>query len=153
MQLSAATSWYFGDGSGVGDFSGLHLAPREYPTSGRINGALGGGTYISGGRTSQFAVKTEPSASRTATIFDAFSYIRFVSPAPAVLTIPHSVSTDFPLGTVIEIEQGGGGELSVAAAPGVTVNSRGSDLTLAGQFAVGALKKVGADTWTLTGDL
>jgi hypothetical protein len=35
----------------------------------------------------------------------------------------------------------------------VTINSRGADLTLAGQYSVAALKKVGADTWTLTGDL
>ena len=92
-------------------------------------------------------------AARTASIFDAYSYIRFVGAEPTVFTIPHSVATDFPLGAVIEIEQSGAGELSVAAAPGVTINARGSDLILAGQYAVAALKKVASDTWTLTGDL
>jgi hypothetical protein len=59
----------------------------------------------------------------------------------------------FPIGTVIEVEQGGAGAVTIAPGAGVTVNSRGGDLTLAGQYAVAALKKVAADSWTLTGDL
>ena len=84
---------------------------------------------------------------------DASAYVRFTGAAATTYTIPPSVAVDFPLGTVIEIEQSGSGALSVAGAPGVTINSRGADLTLAGQYSVAALKKVGTDTWTLTGDL
>jgi len=54
---------------------------------------------------------------------------------------------------MIEIEQAGAGTLSVVAGAGVTINSRGGDLVLAGQYAVAALKKVATDSWTLTGDL
>ena len=98
-------------------------------------------------------VTAEAASSRTATLGDANSYVRFTSASATVFTIPTGVSVDFPIGTVIEIEQGGAGAVSVAAGPGVTINSRGADLTLAGQYAVAALKKVGTDTWTLTGDL
>jgi hypothetical protein len=98
-------------------------------------------------------VTAEAASSRTASLGDANSYVRFTAASDTVFTIPTSVSADFPIGTVIEIEQGGSGALSVAAAPGVTINSRGADMALAGQYAVAALKKVGSDTWTLTGDL
>jgi hypothetical protein len=59
----------------------------------------------------------------------------------------------FPINTVIEFEQAGAGALSVAAGAGVTINSRATDLTLAGQYAVAFVKKVATDTWTMNGDL
>ena len=106
-----------------------------------------------GGRIHTFALTTDATSARTASMGDASAYVRFTGGSPITYTIPPSVAVDFPLGTVIEVEQGGSGAVSVAGAPGVTINSRGADMTLAGQYAVAALKKVGADTWTLTGDL
>lgn len=99
------------------------------------------------------AVTSQAGAAYTAVLADANSYIRFTSGSAVAFTVPPNSSVAFPVGTVIEIEQAGAGPLSVAAGAGVTINSRGADLALAGQFAVAALKKVAADTWTLTGDL
>lgn len=98
-------------------------------------------------------VSTQSGTSYTAGLGDANTYILFTNGSSITFTIPPNASVAFPVGTVIEMEQNGAGALSVAAGSGVTVNSRGADLTLAGQYAVAAVKKVATNTWTLTGDL
>lgn len=98
-------------------------------------------------------VSTQSGTSYTAVLADAGGYIQFTNGSSVTFTIPPNSSVAFPVGTVIEMEQAGAGALSVAAGSGVTVNSRGTDLTLAGQYAVAAVKKVATNTWTLTGDL
>jgi hypothetical protein len=84
---------------------------------------------------------------------DADTFIRFTSSSAVTFTIPPNSSVAFPTGTVIEMAQAGAGALSVAAGAGVTINSRSSDLTLAGQYAVAFVKKVDTDTWIMNGDL
>lgn len=98
-------------------------------------------------------VSSQTGTTYTAVLGDADTYIRFSNASSITFTIPPNSSVAFPVGTVIEMEQAGAGALSVAAGSGVTINSRGSDLTLAGQYSVAAIKKVATDTWTLTGDL
>lgn len=99
------------------------------------------------------AVSTQTGTSYTAALTDANDYIEFTNGSAVNFTIPPNASVAFPIKTVIEIEQAGAGALTVVAGAGVTINSRGGDLTLAGQYAVAALKKKATDTWTLTGDL
>jgi hypothetical protein len=98
-------------------------------------------------------VKTITAAAYSATPKDAGCYLRFTNAAAVSFTIPKNLNCPVPIGTEIQMEQAGIGGLTVVAGAGVTINSRGADLILAGQFAVAALKKVAADTWTLTGDL
>jgi hypothetical protein len=98
-------------------------------------------------------VTTQSGTSYTALIGDANTYIRFTNASAVTFTIPLNASVAFPVNTVIEMEQAGAGTLTVAAAGGVTINSRASHFSLAGQFGVAALKKVATDTWTLTGDI
>jgi len=99
------------------------------------------------------AVRAQAGVAYTAAAGDAGAYIRFTSSAATALTVPPNSAVALPVGTMIEIEQAGAGALSVVAGAGVTINSRGGDLVLAGQYAVAALKKVATDSWTLTGDL
>lgn len=98
-------------------------------------------------------VSTQTGTAYTAAITDAMGYLSFTNGAAITFTIPPNSSVPFPVGTVIEMEQAGAGALTVAPGAAVTVNSRAADLTLAGQYAVAAVKKVATDTWTLTGDL
>ena len=98
-------------------------------------------------------VTTQAGASYTAALADAGTYIRFTSAGAVTFTIPPNSAVAFPIGTVIEFEQAGTGAVSVAAGAGATILSRLGDVTLAGQYAVAALKKVATDTWVLTGDL
>lgn len=111
-------------------------------------GSPGAWAAVGGG-----AVTSQAGTAYTAALGDANGYVRFTSGSAVSFTVPPDSAVAFPIGTVIEVEQAGAGALSLAAGAGVTINARGSDLTLAGQFAVAALKKVGADSWTLTGDL
>lgn len=100
-----------------------------------------------------YSVNSQAGTAYTAVLTDANAYVRFTNGGAVTFTIPPNSSVAFPVGTVIEFEQAGAGSLTVAAGVGVTINVRGADYTLAGQYAVGALRKVAADTWTLTGDL
>lgn len=99
------------------------------------------------------AVTSQSGTSYTAVLADGESYIRFSNASAISFTIPPNSSVAFPVGTVIEVEQAGAGALSFVAGSGVTLNSRASDLTLAGQYAVAFAKKVATDTWTVNGDL
>lgn len=93
------------------------------------------------------------STSHTATLANAGNYLRFTSDDPVDFTIPPDSSVDWPDGSVIEIEQAGEGPVTFVEGSGVTLNSRGDVLTTAGQFAVAFVKRTGADTWTVGGDL
>lgn len=103
--------------------------------------------------TSVAAVSTQTGTSYTAVLGDANTFIRFTNGSAVSFTVPANSAVAFPIGTVIEIAQSGAGSLTVVADTGVTINSRGADLTLAGQYAVAGLKKVLTDTWLLFGDL
>jgi uncharacterized protein YqgV (UPF0045/DUF77 family) len=99
------------------------------------------------------SVSTQAGSAYTAVLADANTYIRFTNAGAVVFTIPANSAVAYPIGTVIEVEQAGAGGLTVAGAGGVSLLSRGSDFTLAGQNAVAAVRKVGTDTWVLAGDL
>lgn len=99
------------------------------------------------------SVTTQAGTAYTLALADRETWIRFSNAAAVTLTVPDNGTVAFPIGTEITIEQAGAGALSVTVAGSAVVNSRGPDLTLAGQYAVATLKKVATNTWTLTGDL
>lgn len=98
-------------------------------------------------------VSTQSGASYTAVIGDANGYVRFNSASAVAFTLPPNSSVAFPVNTVIAFEQGGAGVVTLTPGSGVTINSRGSALASAGQYAVAQVKKVATDTWTAIGDL
>lgn len=99
------------------------------------------------------AVTSQSGTSYTGVLADGDSYIRFTNGSAVSFTIPANASVAYPVGTVIEVEQAGAGALTFVPDTGVTLNSRASDLTLAGQYAVAFAKKVATNTWTVNGDL
>jgi hypothetical protein len=84
---------------------------------------------------------------------DAWAYCRFTNNGAVQYTVQKHADCPFIERTEITLEQTGSGSLTVVAAPGVTILSRGADLIAAGQYAVLMLKLVAFDTWILTGDL
>lgn len=72
---------------------------------------------------------------------------------PITFTIDSDANTPFPVGAIIGLEQQGAGSLTIAGAVGVTVNSLDGSLTLAGQWACAALRKIADNTWILAGAL
>lgn len=80
---------------------------------------------------------------------DAGRLVRVTSASAANVTLPAGIT---PVGTVIEVTQGGAGAVAVVAGSGVTITSR-LGLTLSGLGARAALVQVATDQWLLSGDL
>lgn len=101
----------------------------------------------------QAVPRTVSGTSDTAVLTDAGGYIRCTSASATAVTIPPNSSVAYPTGTVITYEQAGAGTVTLTPGSGVTLNSRGALLALAGQYAVAQVKKVATDTWTVIGDV
>ncbi len=71
--------------------------------------------------------------------------------AAITLTVPLNSSVAFATGAVINLQQIGAGQVTVAGASGVTVTGTGTKLRT--QYSAAALVKTGTDSWTLIGDL
>jgi hypothetical protein len=78
--------------------------------------------------------------------------IEINSGSGTTLTIPTNATTAFPVGTSIDVLQVGAGQVTVAGAVGVTVNST-PGLKLRTQWSSATLFKRGTDLWVLMGDL
>lgn len=90
--------------------------------------------------------------SYTLTLSDAGKMVTLTNAAAITLTIPTNASVAFPIGTRIDIGQGGAGQVTVGGA-GVTIRSSGSKLKLSGQYSGATLWKKGTDEWWLIGDI
>lgn len=95
----------------------------------------------------------ETGTSYTPQLTDANKSIRTTSGSAVTITVAPDSSLNFPTNTLISLTQYGAGALSVAEGAGVTVNSLGGSLTLAGQYAAATLQKIGPNEWLLVGAL
>ena len=68
------------------------------------------------------------------------------------LTVPTNASVAFATGAIINIQQIGAGQVTVAGDTGVTVTST-PGLKLRAQYSAASIVKTGTDSWTLIGDL
>jgi hypothetical protein len=68
------------------------------------------------------------------------------------VTVPTNSTVPMPIGTRIRITQIGAGQVTIAAAGGVTLNTA-STLTTRAQYSVVKLRKRSTDTWVVSGDL
>lgn len=89
----------------------------------------------------------------TLALADASRAVEVTKGSAATVTVPPNASVAFPIGTVIEIVQMGSGTVTIAAGAGVTLRSRDSILSLAGQYAVASIRKRAANEWVVAGDL
>lgn len=80
------------------------------------------------------------------------SVVEFDSSSNLTVTIPLASSIDYPVGTSIDIVRAGTGELEIAGASGVTVNST-PGLKLREQWSSVTLLKRGTNSWLVYGDL
>lgn len=92
-------------------------------------------------------------ASYTLVLGDTGKIVSLSNASANALTVPTNATVAFAVGTTILLRQAGTGQTSVAGSGGVTVNSRGAALKLAGQYAYATLVKVATDTWELSGDI
>lgn len=89
----------------------------------------------------------------TLVLGDAGKYVTLSNAASITLTVPTNASVAFDVGTVVNVVQLGAGQVTIAGAGGVTVNSEGSKLKLKGQYAVASLLKTATNTWVALGNL
>jgi hypothetical protein len=89
--------------------------------------------------------------SETLVLTDAFSVVRMNNASANTLNIPTNASVAFPIGTIIYVVQTGAGTTTIAGA-GVTIRSRGSLLSINGQYGEIELKKIATDEWVVSGD-
>ena len=82
------------------------------------------------------------------TTHNASDYI-MTSATAQVLTLGQSGY--WPIGKVITVSQMGAGAVTVTPATGVTVNTKLTSLVTGGQYSIGQLKKVAANTWLAFG--
>lgn len=122
------------------------VTPGGTPTTKKI-AALDAAGYFAA-----VAVNSQ-TGSYTLVLTDQFKAIEVTSASSNNLTVPPNSSVAFPIGTVIEVAQLSTGTTTLVAGAGVTLNSRGGLLNLAGQYATATLRKRATNTWLVAGDL
>mgnify|MGYP001199267427 FL=1 len=103
-------------------------------------------------------LKDSTFSAQTATTYnlvltDAHKTVTLTNGSAIDARIPTNAGTAFPIGTRIELLQGGAGQVTVAPTGGVTLNSSGGKTKLAAQYAQATILKVATDTWYLFGDI
>ena len=91
-------------------------------------------------------------SSNTFALTDRYKYIAVDNATATTVTVPTNASVAFPVGTMLNFYQNNTGQVTVAAAGGVTINTP-ETLLLRKQYSSATLTKVATDTWILTGDL
>lgn len=71
--------------------------------------------------------------------------------ASITVTVPLNSSVAFPTGAIVNLQQIGAGQVTVAGASGVTLNGTGTRTRA--QWSAASLIKTATDTWTLIGDI
>jgi hypothetical protein len=92
-------------------------------------------------------------ASYQLVLADAGKAVEMNAAGATVLTVPANATVAFPIGTVIEVARMGAGAVTLAAAGGVTLRSRGALLAIGNQYGSVSLRKRAADEWVVAGDL
>jgi hypothetical protein len=93
------------------------------------------------------------SDSATLALTDAGTFQKCTKATAMTITVPANGTIAFATGTEIDIYQQGAGQVSIAAAGGVTINSVFGNLKIANQYTGASLKKTASDTWELVGNL
>jgi len=118
---------------------------------------LGAVEFSDGTQTKQGVPSVTPIAQKTdsytlSNLTERDTLIEINKSTATTLTIPTNATIAYPVGTSIDILQTGTGQVTIAGAGGVTVNST-PGLKLRTQWSSATLFKRGTDTWVVYGDL
>jgi len=84
---------------------------------------------------------------------DSGKTISVTSLTDVVITIPAHSTAPFVVGQKIEILRNGSGNVTIAGAVGVILNSKNSNKKIAAQYSGAVISKIDTNTWILIGDL
>lgn len=115
----------------------------------RVNGATVGPF---GDGSSLVGINDQSGTTYTLVLTDLNKVVRCNNESAITLTVPANSSVAFPIGSVVTVRQVGAGQVTIAAAGGVTINSP-ETLKTRKQHASVVLVKVATDEWDLGGDL
>jgi hypothetical protein len=104
-------------------------------------------------QTQQRVISSSASTSYTLGTNDTGKALVLTNSSAITLTIPADNTYNFAIGQTFVVIQNGTGAITVAAASGVTLNSKSSYVKTSGQFAEARLIKTASNTWLLSGDL
>ena len=108
---------------------------------------------INGAQLKDSTINAQTVTTYNLVLTDAHKTVTLTNGSAIDARIPLNSGTAFPIGTRIELIQGGAGQVTVAPTGGVTLNSSGGKTKLAAQYAQGTILKVATDTWYLFGDI
>jgi hypothetical protein len=108
---------------------------------------------VSGSTFTYLNVITDSTTTRTPALTDAGAYILTTHGTGITVTLPQNSAVAFPIGTTIYFERNGAGTLTFAAGTGATVTSKDSTLTCGDRYTTVASVKIGADAWSLIGNI
>ena len=109
-------------------------------------------TTVFGGLT-KATLNSQTGTTYTLVLADAGKTVDLNNASSISMTVPPNSGVAFPVGTRIDLVQSGAGQVTVVAGSGVTINSKGSNLKLTGQWSAATLIQRSANTWVLVGDL
>ena len=108
---------------------------------------------VSGTTFTYLNVITDSTTTRTPALTDAGAYILTTHGTGITVTLPQNSAVAFPVGTAIYFERNGAGTLTFAAGTGATVTSKDATLTCGDRYTTVAAIKIGADAWSLIGNI
>lgn len=94
---------------------------------------------------------TQRSGNWTFDLIDVATVVEGTSGSAQTFTVPTNATVPFPVGATIEVFQDGAGQITIAAAGGVTL--RGAKVKTAAQYSTIGLRKRATNEWVLSGDL
>ena len=97
-------------------------------------------------------LNTQTGTSYTLAVNDSGQLVTLSNASPVTLTVPTNAAVPFAIGTQITITQANSGQVTVAGAIGVTVNSADGYLNLRTQWSSATLIKTNTNSWILIGD-
>ena len=110
-------------------------------------------TYVDGRTAVRVTTSSTRATGYTIVAGDVGAAQIYSSSTAGTFTLPTNASQAIAVGSAIPFRQASTGQLTIAAASGVTLRARGSAFKLAGQYAVAEAVKVATDEWWLYGDI
>ena len=108
---------------------------------------------VSGSTFTYLNVLTDSTTTRTPALTDAGAYILTTHGTGITVTLPQNSAVAFPVGTTIYFERNGAGTLTFAAGTGASITSKDATLTCGDRYTTVAAVKIGADAWSLIGNI
>ena len=104
------------------------------------------------------ALNAQTGTTYTFVLGDASKFVTCSNASAIAVSIPTNASVAFPTGTIINVQQIGAGQVTIAAASSGTTTVTSAGATSASpkirvQYSAVTCIKTGTDTWTVVGDL